>query len=510
MTSENANENEKIRPKFTEGLAEAVGIFEWLMIALILALFFRAFIMEAYRIPTGSMAETLNGAHFRLCCSQCGYRFDRGYDPAEYGLGTDALPLGGKAKPLRCRCPSCGYDLEYSKPLLIADGDRILVLKCLYQFQRPKRWDVIVFKDPQDPTTNLIKRLVAKPGESIEIIDGDIYIDGLIARKPASVQDELWMTVYNNNYHPIDANKSSFNGHSWSQPFRNDQGSTWRSNEGDQTTFILDGNGIETNWLVYDASIGNDFRAYCAYNKASEHDRRPYCSDLMVNFSTSCRRDSKVGAELSKYGTRYQAWVDKDSRMVIGLADVNDKVRELTARQLETCGSEMPISFSFANVDHLLIFELGKDILTFDLGRESDALGPRNTDIQPGVKIFGIGSIELSNLAIFRDIHYTVRGFAGTDIPARAAEGDAFALEKDEFFVLGDNSTNSYDCRWWKRQGIGNNDITYRAGVVPHDYLVGKAVFVYWPSGYQPFDNWPAIVPNVGRVRFIYGGSNER
>ncbi|MGD9109958.1 MAG: S26 family signal peptidase, partial [Phycisphaerales bacterium] len=245
------------------------------------------------------------------------------------------------------------------------------------------------------------------------------------------------------------------------------------------------------------------------YNDAARHGLRPYCSDLMVSFSASCRRGSKVGAELSKYGTKYQAWVDERLRMVIGLADINGEVQELASRQFESCLLRGPYSFSFTNVDHLLIFEFGGDKLTFDLGRGSDTLELRNTNVQPEVKIFGVGSIELSNLAIFRDIHYTIRGFAGTNISARAAQGNAFRLEKDEFFVLGDNSTNSYDCRWWKKPGIGNNDITYRAGIVPHDYLVGKAVFVYWPSGYRPFDSWPAVVPNVGRMRFIYGGSNE-
>lgn len=510
MTSENVNENEEIRPGFTESLAEVVGIFEWLLIALILALFFRAFVMEAYRIPTGSMAETLNGAHFRLRCNQCGYRFDYGFEPTEYGLSKYALPLDGRAKPLRCRCPNCGYDLEYNKPLFVADGDRILVLKCLYQFLEPKRWDVIVFKDPQDPETNLIKRLIAKPEESVEIIDGDIYIDGSIARKPASIQDEMWMVIYNNNYHPVDANEGSFGGHSWSQPFHNDKGSAWRIDGSDRTMFTLDGNGEETSWLIYDTSIGNDFRANYAYNDASNHNRRPYCSDLMVSFYASFRRGSEIGAELSKYGARYRAWIDKSSRMVIGLADVNGTMRELTSRQLTTYGPEKPISFSFANVDHLLVFELGKEKLSFDLGRQGGALGPRDTDVGPEVKIFGSGSIELSNLAIFRDIHYTVRRFAGTSIRARAAKGGAFTLRKDEFFVLGDNSTNSYDSRWWQRQGIGNDELIYRAGIVPREFLVGKAVFVYWPSGYRPFDSWPAIVPNVGRIRFIYGGSGRK
>jgi hypothetical protein len=76
--------------------------------------------------------------------------------------------------------------------------------------------------------------------------------------------------------------------------------------------------------------------------------------------------------------------------------------------------------------------------------------------------------------------------------------------------VLGDNSPNSEDCRWWHRRGIANKGLNpYRTGIVPRNYLVGKALFVYWPSGFKPFAKFPfGVIPNVGRMRFIYGGSN--
>jgi hypothetical protein len=78
--------------------------------------------------------------------------------------------------------------------------------------------------------------------------------------------------------------------------------------------------------------------------------------------------------------------------------------------------------------------------------------------------------------------------------------------------VLGDNSPNSEDGRWWDSAGVANKGVPdYREGTVPRDYLVGKAMFVYWPSGFKPFTEFPfGIVPNVGRMRFIYGGSNSK
>ncbi|RPJ34104.1 MAG: hypothetical protein EHM35_10035, partial [Planctomycetaceae bacterium] len=58
---------------------EIANAFEWLITAFILAFVFRAFVMEAFRIPTGSMADTLMGAHFRMRCPECGYRYEYGF-----------------------------------------------------------------------------------------------------------------------------------------------------------------------------------------------------------------------------------------------------------------------------------------------------------------------------------------------------------------------------------------------------------------------------------------------
>src|SRR5882757_8550921 len=52
---------------------------ESILVAFILAFIFRAFIVEAFVIPTGSMAPTLMGAHMRFTCPDCGYRWTANY-----------------------------------------------------------------------------------------------------------------------------------------------------------------------------------------------------------------------------------------------------------------------------------------------------------------------------------------------------------------------------------------------------------------------------------------------
>ena len=483
--------------------AEIANTFEWLITAFVLAFVFRAFVMEAFRIPTGSMADTLKGAHFRLCCEQCGYKYD--YGLGNYGLPQDIIPRG-YLKPRLSRCPSCGWGQPTGGAMPVANGDRILVLKCIYQFFEPKQWDVIVFKNPLEPSINFIKRLVGLPGDTVEIIDGDVYIDGQISRKPPKVQNELWMPVYNNDYQPVRPQERLFNDHIWQQPFKNVADSKWILNDKDDPTlFRLDSGADQIHSLIYDTSIGNNFRATYAYGDVKKYRQQPYCSDLMVRFyARSIKAEGRVGVELSKYQTRYRAWVDLTGEMVIEKVDKDGKETELNRKSIESPAINKATLVKFANVDHQLIFQFGSEKLTHDLERAAEDAGQRITDIEPQVRIFGSGKLTISHAAIFRDIHYTK-----TNPPNRAAEGNPIPLEKDEFFVLGDNSPNSEDCRLWRAKGKGNNGRLYRKGIVPRDYLVGKALFVYWPSGFRPFAKSRfAVIPNVGRMRFIYGGSS--
>ena len=54
--------------------------------------------------------------------------------------------------------------------------ERVLVIKASYWFGEPQRGDVIIFDSPQDPSRTLIKRVIALPGEVVEIKDGTVYI----------------------------------------------------------------------------------------------------------------------------------------------------------------------------------------------------------------------------------------------------------------------------------------------------------------------------------------------
>ena len=60
----------------------------------------------------------------------------------------------------------------------IMKGDRILGNRLAYIKNDPKRYDIIIFRYPDDPSKIFIKRVIGLPGETVTVKDGAVYIDG--------------------------------------------------------------------------------------------------------------------------------------------------------------------------------------------------------------------------------------------------------------------------------------------------------------------------------------------
>ncbi len=200
----------KYETKSQYELASIRDTVQSIWVAIVLAFVLRAFVVEAFVIPTGSMAPRLYGEHLDLKCPACGQEFAFGWSVNQERNVRRELggaPADGKRRPTGAVCPSCGYALHEEAD--IAGGDRVLVMKYLYRFRPPKPWEVIVFKNPQDNKQNYIKRLIGLPGETIEIVHGDIFVrrpgehDFRIRRKEDSrVQNAMWQVVFNNDFRP--------------------------------------------------------------------------------------------------------------------------------------------------------------------------------------------------------------------------------------------------------------------------------------------------------------------
>lgn len=55
---------------------------------------------------------------------------------------------------------------------------RMVGFRLSYLFGEPKQGDIIIFKYPDDEKQNFVKRIIGLPGQTVQIIDGKVYIDG--------------------------------------------------------------------------------------------------------------------------------------------------------------------------------------------------------------------------------------------------------------------------------------------------------------------------------------------
>ena len=69
--------------------------------------------------------------------------------------------------------------MEYT----LSDKDNLIVDKISYRFKDPQRFDIIVFPFQQDSETYYIKRIIGLPGETVQVKDGTIYINGEVLQE---------------------------------------------------------------------------------------------------------------------------------------------------------------------------------------------------------------------------------------------------------------------------------------------------------------------------------------
>ncbi|HKJ99989.1 MAG TPA: signal peptidase I [Desulfotignum sp.] len=111
---------------------------EAILIAVVIALFIRTFVVQAFKIPSGSMLETLQ-------------------------IGDQIL----------VNKFIYGVKIPFT-------GGRVLI-----PFKEPEKGDIVVFEYPEDPSKDFIKRVVAVEGDTVSIVDKQLYVNGRpVAEEP--------------------------------------------------------------------------------------------------------------------------------------------------------------------------------------------------------------------------------------------------------------------------------------------------------------------------------------
>jgi len=115
------------------------------------------------------------------------------------------------------------------------DGQRLLINKAVYFFREPEAGEVIVFQAPKNPRAEYIKRIIAEPGDVVEVKEGVVYVNGSPLDEPY-IKDEPSYTlspeeIPENNYFVLGDNRNNSNDshNGWTVPRQNIVGKAWLS-----------------------------------------------------------------------------------------------------------------------------------------------------------------------------------------------------------------------------------------------------------------------------------------
>ena len=381
---------------------------EAMTVAIIMAVMFKYFALEAYQIPTGSMQPTLMGQNF---------------DPE-----PENTPKVWYVKLLDQVFGSGG-----------SIKDRILVDKLSFHFRDPERFEVVIFKYPLNRAQNFVKRLVGMPGEGLRIENGDLWTrkDGSEPwqhlRRPERVlatqlrsldrrapRDGVYWTV-----------EPSSAGASDGRDCRVDGAATLR--------FVGHGRGpiLDTYFHGYPAPMQD------VLPRHGKSDRNEV-GDLRVAGSVRARADFQaLVVELRESGRTYAFEIPGHAAPANARPRVSSEARDGAPSPISEqvaqpykLPPDASIDFRAQNIDDVLTLALDGEVIA---ELEVPACDGQKHESSVSLRVLG-GGAELYGLRVWRDIHYT---------PSDAGDRE-WLLGKDDYFMLGDNTQDSSDSREWE------------------------------------------------------------
>ncbi len=492
-----------------------VDLFVWLLVL-------KSFFLPLFIIPTGSMAETLAGAHATNTCPNCGY---------DYMIGPQRTQTGDRMPDI-VQCPNCRLLQAATGPQATTSlrqkaGDRIMVHGWPFAiggWGAPQRWDVVVFKNPNEPDVNFIKRLVGLPGETVEIINGDVFVippgeeTARIAQKTHQAQKSLWFPYFDQDYLPREPSTLTYRDRRTYWPHwgvTGAAGDAWKdldtrrprfdglSAERQEITFVTDRRQPDGPGEIVD---------HYGYN-ARPHRLAEIVSDVRLGVDVRLLEgDGMFDLTLRRFDDTFVARVTAAGQVQLLHARGRAVPEPIGAPVSVDVDRTFRLALGHADgrvlveVDGQAVLDSGTAYtITPEVARRQER--PRRS---PTLRMAAEGiRLELSRVRIDRDVHYRQASISERRL-GNGVSGNPLRIPDDAYFVLGDNSPASEDSRRWHEGMLGPHLIesyrngTYTLGTVPAQDMIGKAFLVYWPGFLPLTPNGPNIVLDLGRVRWIH------
>ncbi|MEA3368488.1 MAG: S26 family signal peptidase, partial [Planctomycetota bacterium] len=327
------------------------------------------------------------------------------------------------------------------------------------------------------------------PGETIELVGGNVTVNRHIARKPDHAQEALWRLVHDTRKPPT--------RRQWRRRWIADR--LWETADHGFALPRAPPDG-KTAWLAYfhrnNQGRRDNIRDYYAYNSGATNGQfgRNVCTDLsLVTEATAATSETVLVIEMRAYDDRFRFRLGAEGGGTPAQILLNGQVVAASGAGVLPVGRAAEVQV--ANVDHTLMLLVDGDRVTTVHRRPTTGQGdvtyrptplsqeeqeaylrPPNGQRPPPMayelRVGALGGpVTLAYLRLDRDVYYINQKPQGNE-EGHGTEGNPFTLREDEFFVCGDNSPKSFDCRLWPLD----------RPVVPRRNLVGKAFFVYWPA----------------------------
>jgi len=535
-----------------------------IIIAFILAFVFRAFVIEAFIIPTGSMGPVLMGQHMRIRSPNTGYEWAVGPQYNSPPNSPDATPdpiQGIRGQFVQVHDPMTGStgsgtgELLQLRDVKTRSGDRILVFKYLFGIYDPKRFDVVVFKAPHTPQINYIKRLVGLPGDQVALVDGDVFtrippageklatdqdawsLPGwLIQRKPERAQRSEWQDVFSSEYQPL--NPAIRGQGTFKSPWLAPVGDRDWQIEGKQSYEYHGTTGTSLKWDHARRPVEDSYSYNESHNGYGQMVFPVSDINMSCGFEPLADGPVSVTAAVRTRGHEFQAQI-QDQAVTLRMGPLgNDTGSGRVVTGWTTIGSgTLKHPLKRGTVSNIEVWHVDQSVQVWEDGvlvakgeynwspseRVQNTIGMNTGEVisewkgkqrnvmretsrypNPEMRWEISQPTRMHRVGMRRDIHYQP-GMLSNTVPSRATHPlSTMTLNKDQFFVCGDNSPASLDARLWPdpEQWVAKV-IDNTPGVVPRDLMIGKAFFVYFPSLMTgPSSGLP--VPDFGRMRWIF------